>query len=408
VGDDRSYKEMMMTTELAKRTTAPATLTLTSIEGFEALMRLARLLSASSHVPKRYQGEAGLADAVVALDMSVRMGAAPLMVMQHLYVVYGMPSWSAQFLIASVNSCGRFGSIRYEWRGDPSTPEFKDVPDNGCRAVTTEVASGEKLCGSWVTMRMVRAEGWWDRKSKDGGPASKWPTMTQQMFMYRAASLWARAYAPEIVMGFRTVEENEEISDAEYTVVEHKPAEPVSDNAEVEKPVDAVKEAASRAVKAKAKQHAAPATVTAPAPASSPEPKNAPAAPITAPSPVASNATEQAIKITEQGQVDIAESPLVVPAPAPAASPAAPAVSNELINGWKTAANAAIRMFGRAEVDRIHSALGLSPNMGNTKVWTVQAINRSKLAWELLKTREKLPVGEELEQLVQAVNDLAE
>ena len=35
--------------------------------------------------------------------------------------------------------------------------------------------------------------------------------MTRQMLMYRAASMWTNAYAPELSMGMRTVEEQQDI-----------------------------------------------------------------------------------------------------------------------------------------------------------------------------------------------------
>ena len=45
--------------------------------------------------------------------MSQRMGADALMVMQNLYLIEGRPSWSSQFIMGAINSCGRFGPLRY-------------------------------------------------------------------------------------------------------------------------------------------------------------------------------------------------------------------------------------------------------------------------------------------------------
>ena len=36
------------------------------------------------------------------------------MVMQNLYIVYGRPSWSSKFLIATINTCGRFEPLKFE------------------------------------------------------------------------------------------------------------------------------------------------------------------------------------------------------------------------------------------------------------------------------------------------------
>jgi hypothetical protein len=169
-----------------------------TVQGFEALQRAARLLCASSLVPERYRGAEGLPNAVIALEMATRIGASPLMAMQHLYVVHGQPGWSAQFLIASVNSCGRFTALRYEWTGKKGQDAW------GCRAWTIEKETGQRLDGSWVTWEQVKSQGW---LSKNG---SKWQSMPEQMFMYRSAAYWQRAYAPEVGMGLRTTEELED------------------------------------------------------------------------------------------------------------------------------------------------------------------------------------------------------
>lgn len=36
------------------------------------------------------------------------------MVMQNLYIVKGVPSWSSKFLIALINMSGRFSALRYK------------------------------------------------------------------------------------------------------------------------------------------------------------------------------------------------------------------------------------------------------------------------------------------------------
>ena len=170
-----------------------------TLEGFELMQRVAKMFSSSDLVPQQYRGNA--ANCIIALDMANRIGANPLLAMQNLYVVHGTPGWSSKFLIATVNACGRFTSLRYEWRGEPGQPEY------GCRAWAIERETGERLEGIWVTWKMVNAEGW----SKKSG--SKWLTMPDQMFVYRAAAFWQRAYAPELAMGLQTVEDLDDVID---------------------------------------------------------------------------------------------------------------------------------------------------------------------------------------------------
>jgi len=182
-------------TELKDLETDGTQMSVFSAGGFALVQRMAKAFASSSLVPKHYQGEAGIANCIIALNMAQRIGSDPLMTMQSLYIVHGNPGWSSQFLIATFNSCGRFASIRFEFTGEPNTDAW------GCRAVSTELSTGERIQGSEVTIAMAKSEGWY---SKSG---SKWKTMPEQMLMYRAAAWFVRAYAPEIAMGLSTADE---------------------------------------------------------------------------------------------------------------------------------------------------------------------------------------------------------
>ena len=154
---------------------------------FEHAQRIAKLLSSSDLVPNQYKGN--IANTMVALEMAHRMNASPLMVMQNLHIIHGRPSWGSSFIIASLNSCGRFGTLRFE-----STP-------TSCKAVTTDKQSGTILEGPTVTMEMAKLEGWSEK------PGSKWKTMPELMLKYRAAAFFGRLYAPEIMMGLYSADE---------------------------------------------------------------------------------------------------------------------------------------------------------------------------------------------------------
>lgn len=180
---------------------APIQVGLTDSQSFELAQRVGKLFATSTLVPKQYQGN--LPNCVIALNMASRMGADPMMVMQNLYIVYGTPAWSAQFLIATFNKSGRFSAIRYEFEGTPGQDDY------GCTAVATELTTGEVLRGTTITIGLAKAEEWYQKKG------SKWQTMPQQMLMYRAASWFIRAYAPEIAMGLHTAEELHDTYDME-------------------------------------------------------------------------------------------------------------------------------------------------------------------------------------------------
>ena len=76
------------------------------IKMFELQQRQAMMYASSSIVPKEYQGQDKVGNIIIAMDMAKRLNANLLMIMQNLNVIQGRPSWSAKFLISTVNSCG--------------------------------------------------------------------------------------------------------------------------------------------------------------------------------------------------------------------------------------------------------------------------------------------------------------
>jgi hypothetical protein len=178
------------------------------LQGFELMQRVSKAFAASTLVPKEYQGN--LSNCMIALNLAERLKADALMVMQNLYIVHGRPGWSAQFLIATFNQCGRFSALRYEFFGT------KGKDDWGCRAWAIEKDTGEKIVGADIDIALAKKEGWY---SKSG---SKWQSMPQQMLMYRSAAWLVRAYAPEIAMGLPTADELADVidvnADGSYTI----------------------------------------------------------------------------------------------------------------------------------------------------------------------------------------------
>lgn len=169
------------------------------IAAFDAAQRMAKALCSSTLVPKEYQGQQGLANSLIALEIASRMRLSPLVVMQNMTPIHGRPTWSSKFLIATVNASGRFSPLRFVF-------DDKERPTR-CHAVATDKATGEVLEGETITLDLARKEGWWSRKDRQGNETSKWQTMTGQMLRYRAAAWWANVYCPEIALGLMTQEE---------------------------------------------------------------------------------------------------------------------------------------------------------------------------------------------------------
>lgn len=240
---------------------------------FDTMQRVCRMFALSDLVPDIYratmkpipanadekavtmiQGEnqtsltKAMANCMIAVDYAMRVGASPMMVMQNVAIIYGRPAPSSKFLIATVNTCGRFNPLQYRFtekgmlgmvnytdyvwdnatrskRAVTKQFDGKKVMDIECVAFTTAKGSDNVLESSPVSVRIAIQEGWY---TKNG---SKWQTMTRQMLMYRAASFWSSAYAPEISMGMKTVEELQDIQDVEYQEIKDNPEEERKNNA---------------------------------------------------------------------------------------------------------------------------------------------------------------------------------
>lgn len=167
---------------------------------FEHAQRMAQALASSDLVPQTYKGN--IANTLIALEMSNRMGASPLAVMQNLNIIHGKPSFGSAFLIATINTCGRFAPLRYKLEGEGDNRQ--------CIAWTTD-RNGEVLEGPAVTITLAKKEGWFNKNG------SKWQTMPELMLRYRAAAFFSRLYCPEISMGMQTSEEVWDVDNGQNT-----------------------------------------------------------------------------------------------------------------------------------------------------------------------------------------------
>jgi len=172
---------------------APITSPFSGESAFAGAQRMAKALASSELMPQAYRNN--IPNTLIAMELANRTGASVMMVAQNLDIIHGRPSWRAQFLIATVNACGRFTPLRFKFQGKEGSPEW------GCRAVARDRETNEECVGPLVTMKMAADEGW----SKKNG--SKWLTMPELMLTYRAAAFWARTNAPELSLGIQTTEE---------------------------------------------------------------------------------------------------------------------------------------------------------------------------------------------------------
>lgn len=177
---------------------------------FELGQRAATMLSKSNLTPKRFQNS--VADCHGALVVAARMGLTPWEVMQNLYVVHGQMAWSSKFLIARMESSGRYAVLDYEIVNDPAGSS--EPPENwACRmyGVLSRKVHDQvvRVDGPWISYGMAYAAGWVSRKD------SYWKVEPELMLRYRAAARFASVHHPGASLGFLTREEMSDMGEAE-------------------------------------------------------------------------------------------------------------------------------------------------------------------------------------------------
>ncbi len=168
----------------------------TTIDG---AFRIATAISKTEMVPKHFQNKA--TDCFLAMQIAKRLNIDVFAVLQNLYVVHGTPAFSAKFLIAMANKSGTFSTpIMFRWTGTGD--------DLSATAYAKHASSGEEVSYEF-SIADAKAEGYTKNL--------KYKSMAKLMLAYRAATLFARLYCPETVMGAVTIEEVEDVKAAQGT-----------------------------------------------------------------------------------------------------------------------------------------------------------------------------------------------
>lgn len=237
--------------------------------GFVLANRIAKAYASSDAIPVAFRSHvlkksrngdewienpSAIGNCLVAIETARAVGMSITAVMQNANVIEGRLSWSAQFVIASINASGRFHPLRFDIKKrGPITAKYREKQGwnkekNGYDFKDVEVKVDDEVCIAWtlpkgmpippnvftldqakaanlpviesapVSMKLAVEEGWY------GKSGSKWQTeMKTLMLQYRAGSFFGRIHAPDIVMGMgRTTEELADVvdvrSDGTYTV----------------------------------------------------------------------------------------------------------------------------------------------------------------------------------------------
>lgn len=190
-----------MTSEITTQSVEGESSIYKNTDSFEFAQRQAKSLCESNLVPISYQGQKGLPNCLVALEMSKRMNLSPLTVMQNLNIIHGRPTWSAQFISSQIMGCGRFENFDYLVKGEGETLEVQ--------CIAKRIADNKIVKGTSVSMKMARLEGWTKNP--------KYTSMPELMLRNRAATFFGRQYIPDLLLGVQTSEEVVDIQPLDVT-----------------------------------------------------------------------------------------------------------------------------------------------------------------------------------------------
>ena len=153
----------------------------------------AKVLASSNLIPASFHKNP--ANVLVAMQIAQHHDLCPLMVMNDIYIIHGRPALTGKFVLALLHSAKRFQGKKIDFEFEKNHEGLEG--NLACRVTINK----DELQGIWVSMETARKEGW-IRKA-----GSKWLTIPELMLRYRAATWFARLYAPEILMGFKTDDE---------------------------------------------------------------------------------------------------------------------------------------------------------------------------------------------------------
>jgi hypothetical protein len=190
------------------------------------MQRQARLFAQSPLIPQHLRNgtpEQAMANCYIAMTIADRMGEDRMTVMQNIHIVHGTAGFKAQYMIARANASGVFKD-GIDW-----TIEGKGK-DLSVTAFAT-LASTSRRVEITVDMAMAEAEGWTKNP--------KYKTMPEIMLRYRSGTFLVRMYAPQVMLGYQTVEEREDLVFAAAPIAEPLTGQALLEQAAPAETVDA-------------------------------------------------------------------------------------------------------------------------------------------------------------------------
>lgn len=170
-------------------------------QDFERAQRMASALSSAALFPQNFKD---VGSCLIVLEFAQRLGMSPFEVAQNIDLIHGKPSWKSSYILQCI--ADQYEDYEYEEGvdGKVKTPDGREIDNRTCKLVVT-LPNGKRREGATISYRMAIEQGWWGRKD------SKWPSMGEQMLIYRAAAFFDRKWPSGRTFGVRPVDEVQDI-----------------------------------------------------------------------------------------------------------------------------------------------------------------------------------------------------
>lgn len=158
-------------------------------QSMEAAIKFAEMMARAKMVPTHLQGQVG--DCLMVVEQAGRWGMSPFAVAQCTSVIQGKLMYEGKLVAAALHTSGALATrLDYQYSGEGAS-----------RVVRVSAVLAGETTPRFVDVRYA------DAKTTNG----MWTKQPDQQLAYHGARVWARRYAPEVMLGVYAPEELEPV-----------------------------------------------------------------------------------------------------------------------------------------------------------------------------------------------------
>jgi hypothetical protein len=158
-------------------------------QSIDAAMQLANMMAKGRLVPQHLQNSPG--DCLMVIEQATRWGMSPFAVAQSTSVIQGKLMFEGKLVAAALHTSGALATrLAYDYSGEGNS-----------RVVRVSATLAGETAPRFVDVKLA-----------DARTTNKmWTTQPDQQLAYHGARVWARRYAPEVMLGVYAPEEMEPV-----------------------------------------------------------------------------------------------------------------------------------------------------------------------------------------------------